>query len=104
MSTDQVDLAVSAPAAETAPEPYSAEWWQARTAKELRDIINQGYRAGQAYDSAVAETERRAREALRRVRDEQSATARRNARTRLMVLAAVLAGILAIGFFDWMFL
>jgi hypothetical protein len=70
------------------PKPYSAEWWQARSATELREIIKHGFRLGSAYDGAIAETERRAREATRRVRDQALAESRKRARIRAAVLAA----------------
>lgn len=73
-----------------APEPYSAEWWQQRSAQELRDIIKHGFRLGGAYDGAVAETERRAREATRRMRDQELTQRRRKARNRLITLAIAL--------------
>ena len=41
MSTDHVELAPDAPGPTMEPEPYSADWWQARTTAELRDIITQ---------------------------------------------------------------
>ena len=102
MTIDQAQAASDAHVAKEAPEPFSAEWWQERTTTELRDIIKRGFGLGAAYDGAVAETERRARETLRRVREDQTATARRNAKQRLMVLGAILAGVLAIGLFDWL--
>lgn len=52
-----------------AAEPLSAAWWQLRTAEELRDIINRGFSGGGAFQAAVAETERRAREATKRLRE-----------------------------------
>lgn len=78
-----------------APEPYSVEWWQERSARELRDIIKHGFRLGPAYDGAVAETERRAREATRRMRDEAAIEQRRKARNRILTLGAALAIFLA---------
>src|SRR4051812_9283404 len=83
--------------ANAALEPYSAEWWQARTTVELRDIIKRGFSLGSAYDGAVAETERRAREALRRVRDQKASSEQWNAKLRLIVLGVVLAIVLVIG-------
>ena len=41
MSTDQVELATGAiSSAIASADPYSAEWWESRTAAELRDIIS----------------------------------------------------------------
>ena len=82
-------------------EPYSADWWQQRSATELRDIIKRGFHLGQAYDGAVAETERRAREATRRMRDEAASNARRKARNRIVTLAAALAVFLASAVWLW---
>jgi hypothetical protein len=103
MSTDQVELATGAiSSAIAAADPYSAEWWESRTAAELRDIIKHGFRQGHVYDCAVAETERRAREAVRRLRQEESATKQRNAKARLAVLAAVLAIVVGVGLVEWL--
>ena len=102
MSTHQVDVASGAASAEIAADLYSAEWWESRTAAELRDIIKQGFRQGPVYDRAVTETERRAREAVRRLREQESATERRNAKSRLIVLAALLAVVVLVGVLDWL--
>ena len=102
MNIDHAYVAPKTDVAEAAPEPFSAEWWQERTTTELRDIIKRGFSLGPAYDGAVAETERRARETLRRVREEQNVAARRNAKLRLIVLGGILAGVLFIGFVDWL--
>jgi hypothetical protein len=83
------------------PELFSAEWWQVLSAEELRDIIKRGYGVGPAYDGAVAETERRAREALKRVRESESASRHRIAIIRLSLLGAVLAIVIAIGIIEW---
>jgi hypothetical protein len=102
MDTDHAAVASNADASQDLHDPFSAEWWQERTTTELRDIIKRGFGLGPAYDGAVAETERRARETVRRVREEQDATARRNSKLRLMVLSGILAAMLAIGLFDWL--
>jgi CHASE3 domain sensor protein len=85
MRVDQTENQRTEPAD---PEPNSAEWWQARSATELREIIKHGFRLGSAYDGAIAETERRAREATRRLRDQALAESRKRARNRAAVLAA----------------
>ena len=74
-----------------------------RTTAELRDIIKNGFRHGLPYEMAVAETERRAREAVRRAREAEDAAERKNGKMRLIVLAAILAGVVAVGFLDWLF-
>ena len=83
------------------PEPYSAEWWQGRTAAELRDIIKRGFGTGQAFDGAVLESERRAREATRRLRDQIETADRRRGRMRLAGLGAILAILVAILLYAW---
>ena len=85
-----------------APDPYSAEWWQQRSAEELRDIIKHGFQLGGVYESAVAETERRARAATTRMRDEAASDFRRKARNRIVTLAAALAMFLASALWLWM--
>lgn len=97
-----VNETLEARAGSAAAEPYSAEWWQERSAKELRDIIKHGFRLGQAYDGAVAETERRARQATRRMRDEAATEARRKARNRIVTLGAALAIFLASALWLWL--
>ncbi len=75
-----------------AAEPYSATWWEGRTAEELRDIINRGFSGGQAFQGAVSETERRAREETRRLRTVAAFEAeRRRKRNRIIVLGTVAA-------------
>ena len=67
-----IDDALVLPATRTADEaiePYSAAWWECRTAEELRDIIKRGFSGGFAFQAAVAETERRARMETRRLRE-----------------------------------
>ena len=54
--------------AEDGPESveiYSLTWWQSRSSEELRDIINRGFAGGDAFGGALAESERRVREAAR---------------------------------------
>jgi len=80
------------------PPPYSAEWWENRTASELRDIIKRGFGVGQAYDGAVIETERRAREATRRLREEAE---QERAKNRLMALAVMLAILIVTMIVTW---
>jgi hypothetical protein len=87
-----VDETIStSPPQDIALEPYSAEWWQARTPTELREIIKRGFGLGQAYDGALVETERRAREAMRRIRDQAVEAERRQTKARYMVFGGILA-------------
>jgi hypothetical protein len=88
---DVKETTTSSAAPGAALEPYSAEWWQARTPNELRDIIKRGFGLGQAYDGAVLETERRAREAMRRIRDQADEAERRQTKVRYMVYGGILA-------------
>ena len=89
---DVNETATALPPQDAAPEPYSAEWWQARTPNELREIIKRGFGVGQvAYDGAVLETERRAREAMRRIRDQADEAEKRQTKARYIMLGGTLA-------------
>ena len=57
---------------------------------------------GTAYDGAIAETERRARDALEKIREGESQSRRKMAVTRLYVLSAVLALVIGVGIFEWL--
>lgn len=83
-------------------KPYSAEWWEQRSTVELREIIKRGFALGQAFDGAVAETERRAREATRRVRDEAGVEVQRKAKNRLLILGGILAALILIVIAAWL--
>ena len=89
MALDETLAVVGNEAAITSLEPYSVAWWESRTGEELRDIINRGFAGGQAFQSAVAEVERRAREETSRLRAAAALEAeRRNKRNRLLIRAA----------------
>ena len=90
------------PPQDAAPEPYTAEWWQARTPNELRDIIKRGFGLGQAYDGAVLETERRAREAMRRIRDEAQQAQQRKTKAQLIFLGGTLALLIVLVIVVWL--
>ena len=90
------------PRQDAAPEPYTAEWWQARTPNELRDIIKRGFGLGQAYDGAVLETERRAREAMRRIRDEAEQAQQRKTKAQLIFLGGTLALLIVLVIVVWL--
>ena len=85
-------------------EIYSAAWWHARTPEELRDIINGGFRMGAAFEGASIEAERRARESVRRTREEAQALARRDAKGRLVTLGSILAALLVLIALSWLFM
>ena len=71
-------------------ETFSAAWWQNRTAEELSDIIKRGFAGGEAFQGAVAEAERRGREATQRLREAAAVEAeRRKNRMRIVGLAAL---------------
>ena len=84
-------LAVTGASAAEAKEPFSAAWWECRTAEELRDIIKRGFAGGQAFEDAVAEAERRARVETRRLREAAAQEAASRHRRNLLILGA--AGI-----------
>jgi hypothetical protein len=101
MDIDETTTALAAQ--DAAPEPYTAEWWQARTPNELREIIKRGFGIGQvAYDGAVLETERRAREAMRRVRDQADEEERRKTKIRYIFLGGVLGLLLLLMVALWL--
>jgi hypothetical protein len=85
--------------------PYSATWWENRTAEELRDIIKRGFAGGLTFDAAVAETERRAREMTKRLREAAVAEAEgRRKRKRVIVLGTLTATAITIGAYASMWL
>jgi hypothetical protein len=97
MTIDETTMPALAEEPPAEPLPLSAEWWELRSAEELRDIIKRGFGVGPAYDGAVAETERRARESVRHLREQKATVDRGNARMRLLALTGILAVVLAVG-------
>jgi hypothetical protein len=95
-----IHASIEEPASE--PVPYSAEWWELRTAQELRDMIKRGFGVGPAYDGAIVETERRARNTTRRLREEAAVVERKSAKARLIALAGILAIMLLLGAWNWL--
>ena len=102
MDTDQTDVAQHAIDVQSAAEPYSADWWAQRSTTELREIIKRGFGMGPAYDGALVETERRAREAVQRAREEDGLRNRRNRKVQIAGLAVLVVVLVAIGFLDWL--
>ena len=89
---EKVAVTGTSDAKQEAREPFSAAWWQNRTAEELRDIINRGFAGGEAFQGAVAEAERRGREATKRLREAAVIeAARRKKHMRLIGLGALAA-------------
>lgn len=94
MTFNETLAATATNAPDQAPEPYSAAWWDKRSAEELRDIIKRGFAGGQAFQGAVSETERRAREETRRLRDLAVVEAEhRRKRKKAMVLVTITAAV-----------
>jgi hypothetical protein len=102
MTVEETQRTLKATALDEASERYSADWWQMRSPQELREIIKRGFGLGTAYDGAIAETERRARDALKKIREGESQSRRKMAVTRLYVLSAVLALVIGVGIFEWL--
>ena len=85
-------LAASPPQTALPNEQFSAAWWEMRTAEELRDVIKRGFAGGDAFQGAVAETERRAREATSRLRQEAAAQAAvRKRRIKILAVGALVS-------------
>lgn len=76
-----------------AAEPYSAAWWELRSAEELRDIIKRGFAGGEAFQGAVSETERRARDETRRLRDAAALEAERRRKLKRVALGTIAAAV-----------
>jgi len=74
-------------------EPYSVDWWESRTATQLRDIINRGFAGGPEFPGAVAEIERRAREETRRLRELAAAEALNRTRRKKVVRGIAAAAL-----------
>jgi hypothetical protein len=81
-----------------ASEPFSAAWWERRTAEELRDIIKRGFSGGEAFQGAVTETERRARKETSRLRHIAAIEAeQRQKRKRVFIIGSIAAFSVAAG-------
>ena len=86
-----------------ASEPFSAAWWQNRTAEELRDIIKRGFAGGEAFKGAVAEAERRGREATKRLREAAAIEAVRHKQRMRLVGFGALAVLVLLVSVGWYF-
>ena len=80
-----------------APTPKEAAgFWESRTAEELKDALERGFAGGEAFAAAAAETERRAREAVRRARETApSENGRIGRKAWLLLLAAIMLAAIA---------
>jgi hypothetical protein len=84
-------------------ETFTVAWWQNRSAEELKDIIKRGFAGGDAFKGAVAEAERRGREATQRLRQAAAVEAeRRQKRMRVIGLVAF-AALLVLISAGWLF-
>ncbi len=95
MAVDNVSTFTITRSRDGAAEQFSAEWWQRRTAEELRDIINRGFAGGQTFRAAVDEVERRSREETRRLRDvaARQAEAQRKRNRFILAVGGALAAL-----------
>jgi hypothetical protein len=104
MTLDEMQATAAPSAANDAPrETFSAEWWQNRTAEELRDIIKRGFAGGEAFQGAVAEAERRGREATQRLREAAAIDAERRKKRVRMIAGAVVAALLLLFAIGWLY-
>jgi hypothetical protein len=79
---------------DAAVEANNSSYWGSFTAEQLREILDRGLAAGDAFTGAAAEIERRAGDTARRARILVSQTRGGNRRLRiakLVVLAAIAA-------------
>lgn len=74
---------------------YSEAWWETRTSGQLRLLIQCGLAAGEAFDGAVKEMNRRAREADRRDREAVEADTKRRGSIALWAVIASLLLVIA---------
>ena len=98
MTVNETLVATGARPAANSDEQFSAAWWQRRTPEELRDIIKRGFAGGEAFQGAVSETERRAREETSRLREIAAIEAEQWRKRKQVILvsvssAAVLASV-----------
>jgi hypothetical protein len=72
-------------------------WWESRTAEQLREILNRGLAAGDAFTGAAAEIERRASDTARRARQLPSEFDENRRRHLLLVKLCAVAVAAVIG-------
>lgn len=74
-------------------------FWESRSAEQLREILDRGLAAGDAFTGASAEIERRARETARRARESSTildgSRVRRVRAGKVLVLASAAVGAAA---------
>jgi hypothetical protein len=97
MNVDEAIFSPESNSTANADAPFSAGWWQSRSAEELRAMMNRGIGTGAPFDGATAEAERRARVLLRAEDQAAYKEAARKKRLRLVILeGSLLACMLAL--------
>ena len=97
MTVNETLVAARAGPGDDSLDQFSAAWWERRTAEELRDIIKRGFAGGDAFQGAVSETERRAREETRRLREIAAVEAEQWRKRKRVIFASIaIAAILAL--------
>jgi len=77
-------------------EIYSVAWWHSRTPDELRDIIDRGFAGGDTFGAALAESERRARQEMIRLREEATIPVERSWRMKFAALSVAIVALFAV--------
>lgn len=96
MEVDDTLASAEAKGLEAADEQGLAAWWQTRSTEELRAILSRGFGTGAAFEAATAETERRARERLKKDEEAAAVDAHRKKRLRLEILGGILLACLLV--------
>jgi hypothetical protein len=103
MAIEEMTAVAGTDGAAESQEQFSAAWWQRRSAEELRDIIKRGFAGGEAFQGAVAEAERRARDVTQRLRESAAAQAEARRKRRLVVLGSLAAISVTMAAGSWIF-
>jgi cytochrome c-type biogenesis protein CcmH/NrfG len=76
---------------------FTADWWQRRTIKELRELSDAGLSGSGLCEAAALELERRALEERRRQQElsDEAANQKKKRATRGLIIAASVVGILS---------